>query len=214
MEQPTPEAEACRLHYDRVRRSLLEKEQAVVHALMDRLDDSGTPQERAVNHERLRMALTSSWQTADACDVRPSVQDEFEHIAFYLAEPLYRALGWTEAGLSLALGVLLFAAMLPLAMRGWFGGGDVKLISAMAVGLAPHETWLFIVATVFAGGVLGVAYIVARNLVPETRVVEGGTLLRRVLAVEAWRVRRRGPLPYAVAIATGGLIVLYTQTGI
>ena len=123
-------------------------------------------------------------------------------------------LGWTEAGLSLALGVLLFAAMLPLAMRGWFGGGDVKLISAMAVGLAPPETWLFIVATVFAGGVLGVAYIVARNLVPETRVVEGGTLLRRVLAVEAWRVRRRGPLPYAVAIATGVLNGLYTQTGI
>ena len=25
MEQPTPEAEACRLHYDRVRRSLLER---------------------------------------------------------------------------------------------------------------------------------------------------------------------------------------------
>lgn len=122
--------------------------------------------------------------------------------------------GWTEAGFSLAIGAALFAVMLPLAMRGWFGGGDVKLISAMAVGLAPHETWLFIVATVFAGGALGVAYIVARGLVPETRVVEGGTLLRRVLAVEAWRVRRRGPLPYAVAIATGGLIVLFTQTGI
>jgi prepilin peptidase CpaA len=122
-------------------------------------------------------------------------------------------LGWTEAGLSLAIGALLFAAMLPLAMRGWFGGGDVKLISAMAVGLSPNETWIFVVATVFAGGVLGVAYIIARGLVPETRVVEGGNLLRRVLAVEAWRVRRRGPLPYAVAIATGGLIVLFTQTG-
>lgn len=122
--------------------------------------------------------------------------------------------GWTDAGISLAIGAALFAALLTLAMRGWFGGGDVKLISAMAVGLSPSETWLFIVATVFAGGALGVAYIIGRYLVPETRVVAGGTLLRRVMAVEAWRVRRRGPLPYAVAIATGGLFVLYTLAGI
>jgi phosphoenolpyruvate carboxylase len=75
-----------------VRRSLLEKEQAIVRALVDRFDGSSTPRERAIHHERLRMALTSSWQTADASDVRPGVQDEFEHIAFYLAEPLYRVL--------------------------------------------------------------------------------------------------------------------------
>ncbi|MGH8126437.1 MAG: phosphoenolpyruvate carboxylase, partial [Rhodanobacteraceae bacterium] len=73
-----------------VRRSLLEKEQAIVRALIERFDDSRTPQERAIGHERLRMALTSSWQTADASSVRPTVQDEFEHIGFYLAEPLYR----------------------------------------------------------------------------------------------------------------------------
>lgn len=122
--------------------------------------------------------------------------------------------GWSDAGISLAIGVLLFILLLPLAMRGWLGGGDVKLIAAMAVGLAPEQTWLFVVATVFSGGVLGFAYIVGRHIVPETRVVGGGTLIRRVLAVEAWRVRRRGPLPYAVAIAIGGLIVLCTVTGV
>jgi phosphoenolpyruvate carboxylase len=75
-----------------VRRSLLEKEQAIVKALVDRFDPARTPQERAIDHERLRMALTSGWQTAEASSVRPSVQDEFEHIGFYLAEPLYRVL--------------------------------------------------------------------------------------------------------------------------
>ena len=123
-------------------------------------------------------------------------------------------LGWTDAGLSLLIGLLLFAMLLPLAMRGWLGGGDVKLIAAMAVGFAPHETWIFIVTTVFAGGVLGIVYIIGRYLVPETRVAGGGTLLRRVLAVEAWRMRRRGPLPYAVAIAIGGLVVLNTLPGV
>ncbi|MBR0652315.1 prepilin peptidase [Roseomonas terrae] len=122
--------------------------------------------------------------------------------------------GWQEAALSLAVAALLFAALFAVAMRGWLGGGDVKLVSAMAVGLAPSETWLFVVTTVFAGGILGVAYILARYVVPETRVVAGGSLVRRVLAVEAWRVRRRGPLPYAVAIAIGGIFVLYTLAGV
>jgi prepilin peptidase CpaA len=49
--------------------------------------------------------------------------------------------------------------------------------------------------------------------VPEPRLAPGGPLLRRVLAVEARRVRRRGPLPYAVAIAIGGTLVLLNLPG-
>ncbi len=75
-----------------VRRSLLEKEQAIVQALVEGFDASRTPQERAVDLQRLLTALTASWQTAEASAVRPSVQDEFEHVSFYLAGPLYRVL--------------------------------------------------------------------------------------------------------------------------
>jgi phosphoenolpyruvate carboxylase len=75
-----------------VRRSLLEKEQAIVQALVEGFDASRTPQERAVDHQRLLTALTASWQTAEASVLRPSVQDEFEHVSFYLASPLYRVL--------------------------------------------------------------------------------------------------------------------------
>ncbi len=116
--------------------------------------------------------------------------------------------GWADAGVSLLIGIVLFFALLPLAARGLLGGGDVKVMSAMAVGLAPQETWIFIVATVFAGGLLGVAYILGRHLVPQPRLAGQASLLRRVMVVEAWRVRRRGPLPYAVAIAVGGILVL------
>lgn len=151
---------------------------------------------------------------AAARDIATRLIPDGVSIAIAVAGFASRAmLGSTDAGLSLAIGILLFILLLPLAMRGWLGGGDVKLISAMAVGLAPNDTWLFIVATVFAGGVLGLAYILGRNLVPELRLAGGETLFRRVLVVEAWRMRRRGPLPYAVAIATGGLIVLYTLAG-
>jgi prepilin peptidase CpaA len=122
--------------------------------------------------------------------------------------------GWPEAGISAGVGVVLFVLMVPLAMRGWLGGGDVKLISAMAMGLAPQAAWQFVVTTVFAGGALGLAYILGRQFVPRTRVARGASLPRRVMVVEAWRIRRRAPLPYAVAIAIGGLLVLFSLTGL
>lgn len=116
--------------------------------------------------------------------------------------------GWQAAAWSLGLGAAIFLLLVPIAARGWLGGGDVKLIAAMAVGLPPIVTWDFVVATVFVGGALGLAYILARRLVPETRVAAGAPMLKRVLAVEAWRIRRRGPLPYAVAICGGALLLL------
>ncbi|NII09858.1 phosphoenolpyruvate carboxylase [Oleiagrimonas sp. C23AA] len=75
-----------------VRRSLLEKEQEIVRALVADFDASLPPAERAVDLARMRMAMTASWQTAEASRVKPSVQDEFEHVTFYLSDPIYRVL--------------------------------------------------------------------------------------------------------------------------
>jgi phosphoenolpyruvate carboxylase len=74
-----------------VRRALLEKEQSIVRCLVSDLDRTRTPQERRVDDERMRMALTAAWQTADAAPERPRVSDEFEHVSFYLSDVLYRA---------------------------------------------------------------------------------------------------------------------------
>lgn len=146
---------------------------------------------------------------AAARDVATRLIPDTVSVVIALAGLAFRlGAGLTDAGLSLLVALLVFAVLLPLSARGMLGGGDVKLMSALALGLPPTDTWTFIVATVFAGGILGVAYILARRLVPQTRVAGGATLLRRVMVVEAWRVRRRGPLPYAVAIAIGGILVL------
>ncbi|HEX7340486.1 MAG TPA: phosphoenolpyruvate carboxylase [Rhodanobacteraceae bacterium] len=75
-----------------VRRSLLEKEQAIVRALVNDFDTGRPPAERMADRERVHMALATGWQTAEASNIKPSVQDEFEHVSFYLAEPLYRVL--------------------------------------------------------------------------------------------------------------------------
>ena len=75
-----------------VRRVLLNKERQIVAALVADIDRGRTPAERRADRERIRLALTASWQTAEAPTAKPSVADEFEHVGFYLSEVLYRVL--------------------------------------------------------------------------------------------------------------------------
>ncbi|RYZ71958.1 MAG: phosphoenolpyruvate carboxylase [Lysobacteraceae bacterium] len=86
-----------------VRRALLEKEQLMVASLVNDLDGQRTPGERATDIARFRMALTSSWQTADSSPVRPGVEDEREHVGFYLTNVLYRVMPVLYEALETAL---------------------------------------------------------------------------------------------------------------
>lgn len=75
-----------------VRRALLKKEREIVTCLVADIDRGRTPAERRADRERIRLALTTSWQTAEAPSAKPSVADEFQHVGFYLSEVLYRVL--------------------------------------------------------------------------------------------------------------------------
>jgi prepilin peptidase CpaA len=104
--------------------------------------------------------------------------------------------------------LVLFLLFMFAYSRGLIGGGDVKLMTAFAIGLSPSDCYRFVVATALAGGVLGIIYLLlSRRLVP-MRMSRHASLLKRVIAAEAWRIRRRGPLPYGIAIAAGGAFVL------
>ena len=108
-----------------IRRSLLEKEQAIVRALVDDFDPTRTPQERREDDDRIFMALSAGWQTAEASPVRPSVQDEHHHVGFYLANPLYRIVPAFYEALADALhNVYGIAVPLPrlLSFATWVGG--------------------------------------------------------------------------------------------
>jgi prepilin peptidase CpaA len=104
---------------------------------------------------------------------------------------------------------LLFFGLVLLHSRGLLGGGDVKLCAAVACGLPPLEVFDFLIATTVAGTVLGCLYLALSQVPVSARLALPGaaSLPRRVLAVEWRRIRRRGPLPYAVAIACGGALV-------
>jgi phosphoenolpyruvate carboxylase len=72
-----------------VRRSLLDKEQVIVKSLIADIDRGRTPSERRSDQERMRLALTAGWQTADAASERPTVADEMDHVSWFLADVLY-----------------------------------------------------------------------------------------------------------------------------
>jgi len=75
-----------------VRRALLDKEHTIVERLVADIDRGRTPDERRADEARIRLALTSAWQTSDAPPKRPMVADEVDHVGFYLAQVLFRAL--------------------------------------------------------------------------------------------------------------------------
>jgi prepilin peptidase CpaA len=87
----------------------------------------------------------------------------------------------------LALGFLLFAG-------GLLGGGDVKLLAALAVWAGPDRIVALIVVTVLAGGALAAFCLIG---LAWKRVVGpvGGA------AASVWRE----PLPYGCAVAVGGI---------
>jgi prepilin peptidase CpaA len=111
-------------------------------------------------------------------------------------------------GPSLLIGAAVFAIAAFCWRRGWMGGGDVKLLAAAAVLVPPHLTLSFITAVALSGGILALSYLLARRLVAPPPAQRPRRLLARALRVERWRIRRGGPLPYACAIAAGGLLVL------
>ena len=113
----------------------------------------------------------------------------------------------------LGFGLTIFVFCVICWRRGWMGGADVKLLGAAAIIVAPSDAETFILAVTLFGGILSLAYLAGRFVLPSPAVIRHPNmrtrrLLPRVMRVEAWRIRHRGPLPYACAIAAGTLFVL------
>jgi Flp pilus assembly protein protease CpaA len=112
---------------------------------------------------------------------------------------------------SLIAAAIVLLLLLVVFTRGWMGGGDVKLLVALAVGLPLTGVVQLLTVTALAGGVLAALHLVMRALPSPRLVPVGSSVLRRVYAVERWRHLRHAPLPYGVAIACGGIWTILTR---
>jgi prepilin peptidase CpaA len=91
---------------------------------------------------------------------------------------------------------VLFAALLAVGTfafgRGWMGGGDIKLLAASALWFDLSAGWKLLVSIALVGGVEALVIIALRRLPwPDG------------LRTRALLLRRRGPIPYGIAIALG-----------
>ena len=112
---------------------------------------------------------------------------------------------------SLIAATILSLLLIVIYQRGWIGGGDVKLLVALAIGLPLMGVIELLTITALAGGVLALVHLMMRLLPYPKLAPAGSSFLRRVYAIERWRHLRHAPLPYGVAIACGGIWTAFSQ---
>jgi prepilin peptidase CpaA len=139
----------------------------------------------------LLLALGAILIVAAAIDVRTFTISNKLNLTVALLAPVYWlsiALPiWPGVGVQLAAGAAVFVLFAIAFYTGMMGGGDVKLAAALALWFSPPSTIKFLVLTSLAGGVLTLG----------------------VLALHRARRREGRPeVPYGVAIAFGGLVIL------
>ena len=125
-------------------------------------------------------------------------------IAGQLASPM-------QVAESLIVAAILLLLLLVIYQRGSIGGGDVKLLVALAIGLPLTGVIQLLTITALAGGVLALVHLMMRHLPYPKLAPAGSSLVRRVYAVERWRHLRHAPLPYGVAIACGGIWTILSK---
>ena len=124
-------------------------------------------------------------------DVRRRQIDNGLNAAIALAAPAFWwASGlalWPGAGWQVGVAAVTFAITAFLFAMRWMGGGDVKLLTALALWVRPDHFLFLVTLMAISGGVL-------------------------TLAFAAWHVARRQPgraaIPYGLAIAFAGLVTL------
>ncbi len=100
-------------------------------------------------------------------------------------------------GTNLAIGVAILTATFVLFSLNLLGGGDAKLIAAGSLWIGADHIVEYLLFITLCGGVLSLAVLAYRKWVPG-----------EVLALPGWAQRLhtpKGPIPYGIAIAAGGL---------
>ena len=145
-------------------------------------------------HNSLLIGLMAALAIAAFTDIRRRQIDNWLNGAIALGAPLFwwtngLAL-WPAVAIQLGLALAAFVILAGLFALRMMGGGDVKLLTALALWIEPEWFLRLVVIMALAGGIL-------------------------TLVLAAWHVTRRRKdrlaIPYGVAIAFAGLWVLGTH---
>jgi len=103
-----------------------------------------------------------------------------------------------EFGMHMGVGLVVLVAGFGLFAARLIGGGDAKLLAATSLWMGEGALVQFFIYAALVGGLLALALILFR-VAPLPRAVSGVTWIERLHG------RQRG-VPYALALAIGGLI--------
>ena len=119
-------------------------------------------------------------------------------VGFAILAPLV-GLGWSDAGLHVALAAAALVVTFAMFSFGWIGGGDAKLFAATCLWLGPEAILTYSIYATLIGGALTLAILVLRSLP-----------LPALLCSQGWLMRLHSPeegVPYGIALAAAGLLV-------
>jgi prepilin peptidase CpaA len=117
----------------------------------------------------------------------------------FLALAPFANLSLEQFAWHIAAAVVVFIPTFALFALRILGGGDVKLVSAIALWIGWSELHIYLVAASICGGVLTIALLAFRSLP-----------LPLLLAQQRWILnlhKPAGDLPYGIALAAGALLV-------
>jgi len=132
-------------------------------------------------------------------DIRSRTIPNSAVISLFILFVLYCLAGFANWADGLIGGLIIFFPALALFHYGFMGGGDAKLMTAIALWVGQQGILAFCLVTSLAGGMLAIFFIVRRW--HESRVLidtEPADLDAQAIV-----------LPYGVAIAAGGLITIW-----
>ncbi|MBI3419687.1 MAG: prepilin peptidase [Proteobacteria bacterium] len=135
---------------------------------------------------------------AAAMDFRKFKISNWLSLALAALFPVYALAAHVPMVPHLLTGLAVFAAGFGLYALHLFGGGDAKLLAAAALWAGPKFVLLFLLSTTTLGGVLAAGFALAALIKSKKR--SSGD------AVVPWH---KAPVPYGMAIACGGWMVLF-----
>jgi prepilin peptidase CpaA len=124
-------------------------------------------------------------------------------IAGFLVLAPFSGMTWQTFGWHLAAGVVVLAVTFVLNMLGTFGGGDAKLVSAVALWVGMEQLLVYLLTAAMFGGTLCLAILAFRKYP-----------LPVAWLAQTWISRLhqpKGKVPYGIALAAGALWI-YPQT--
>lgn len=153
--------------------------------------------------------LTVTYALAMLCLVLAALEDAWRYrisnmlslalILLFVVAAIVQPIGvdWLD---HLSGALFMFALGTAMFGLGWMGGGDVKLLTAVALWCGLADLPRLLITTSLLGGALVIALIVVRRALPA--------------AAGEWRpkiLRRNAPVPYGIAISVGALLLLAPQ---